>query len=54
MAFLHIDMAQVVETLSWLKPLIFYIVNIMGADILAMQGAKTSATMIFIMLDYAR
>ena len=30
---------------------LFYIVNIMGADVLAIQGARASATMLFTMLD---
>ena len=38
---------------SWSKTIIylFYIVNIMGADDLATQGARASATMILTMLD---
>ena len=46
MSFLHIDM--VVEILT--KHL-FYIVNVMGADVLATQGTRASATMIVIMLN---
>ena len=33
------------------KPYLFYIVNIMGADVLATQGAQASATVIFTMLE---
>ena len=40
MSFLHIDMTQVVGLY------LFYIVSIMGADVLAMQGARASAIMI--------
>ena len=47
MSFFHIDM-----TCNW-NPLLckkrtylFYIVNIMGADVLATQGARASATMV--------
>ena len=46
-AFFHTDMAQVVEIL----PHVFYIVNIMGADVLATQGARALATMILSMLN---
>ena len=47
MSFLHIDMAQVVEILSQAnqRPT-YYTVNIMAADVLAMKGARASATMI--------
>ena len=48
MSFLHIDMTQVIEILSQrTRTYLFYIVNIMGADVLAMQGARTSAAMIW-------
>ena len=48
LSFLHTDMTQVVEILSWCKTrtCLFYIVNIMGADVLVTQGARASATMI--------
>ena len=39
--------ADVLATFFYL----FYVVNIMGDDVLAMQGARASATMIFIMLN---
>ena len=54
MSFLHIDMTQVVETLPHFetRTYLFYIVNIMAADDLAMQGAKASATVIFTMLNW--
>ena len=53
MSFLHIDMMQVVEILPQVRQELnlLYIVNIMGADVLATQGAKASATMIFTMLN---
>ena len=44
-SFLHIDMIQVVE-IPPSRTYLFYIVNIMGADVLAMQRARASATMI--------
>ena len=53
MLFLHIDMAEVVEnpSLSKTRTYIFYIVNIMGADVLALQGVRASLTMILTMLN---
>ena len=49
MLFFHIGMTQVVEILGRVRPRthLFYIVNIMGADVLATQGARASAAMIF-------
>ena len=50
MSLLNNDMTQVVEILpltSKKRINLFYIVNIMGADIMATQGAGASATMIF-------
>ena len=38
-------------TSSKRKTYLFYIVNIMGADVLATQGARASATMIFTVLN---
>ena len=54
MSFLHIDMAQVVWNTSSSKTrtYLFYIVNIMGADVLPTQGVRASATMIFTMLNW--
>ena len=46
MPFLHIDMTQVIEILPQVRTYAFYLVNIMAADVLVMQGAKASATMI--------
>ena len=49
MPFFHIDITQVVEILpqvSKIRTYLFYIVNIMGADVLPTQGARASATMI--------
>ena len=53
MSFLHIDMAQVVEIFPFSKTrtYLLYIVSIMGADVLATQGARTSATMILTFLN---
>ena len=52
MSFLHTEMTQVVEILPQLRQdYLFYIVNIMGADVLATQGARASATMILAMLN---
>ena len=48
------------DTGSWNPPsskirtCLFYIVNIMGADVLATQGARASATMIFTVLSCFR
>ena len=53
MSFLHIDMSQVVEILPRVRQEcnLFYIVNSMGADVLARQGARASATMISNLLN---
>ena len=51
-SFLHVDMTQVVEILPQVRrTYLSYMVNIMGADVLATQGARASATMIFTMLN---
>ena len=51
MSFLHTDMAEAVEILRVKHGLnLFYIVDIMGADVQATLGARASATMIFTML----
>ena len=39
MPYLHIEMTQVVEILPREIPGLFYIANIMAADVLARQGA---------------
>ena len=44
MPFLRTEKSQVFEILS-------YIVNIMGADVLPMQGTRASTTMIFTMVN---
>ena len=49
MSFLHVCMAQVVEIQT--KTYLFYIVNNMGADILATQGARAATTIAFTMLN---
>ena len=52
---LHTDMKEVVEILSleWkTKTYLSYIVNTMGADDLATQGARVSATMIWTWLNW--
>ena len=57
LSFLHTDMTQVLGTCNWnpfssrTKTCLFYMVNIMGVDVLATQGARASATMIFSMLN---
>ena len=52
MSFLHVDMPQSWNPLSCkTKTYLFYIVNIMGADVLATQGARASATMILTWLN---
>ena len=53
MSFLHIDMAHVVEIISSVRKRtdLFYFVIIMGADALATQRARISATMILTMLN---
>ena len=46
-AFLHTDKAQVVEIIfHGSKPILQYIINIMGADVLVTQRARTSRTML--------
>ena len=53
MSFLHIDMVQVVPIFSYVNQELTIwsdIVSIMGADVLATQGAKASATLIFTVL----
>ena len=54
MSFLHTDMTQVIEILPHVRQELnlFYIVNIMGADVLATQGARASATMLFAMWNW--
>ena len=44
MSFLHTDTPKVIEILP--RTYLFYIVNIMVADVLATQEARASATMI--------
>ena len=54
MTFLHSDMTRVVEILPQVRQgttYIFYIVNVMAADILATQESKASATMILTILN---
>ena len=56
MPFLHIDMTQVVESLSQhaqdnTKTDLFHIVDIIGADVLATQWARASTPIIFTMLN---
>ena len=51
MSMFHTDLRQAVEILPYVMTLLFYTVNIMGADVLVMQGARASATMIFTMLN---
>ena len=52
MSFRHIDMTQVVEILPQVRQeCTCSTVNIMGADVLATQGTRASATMIFTMLN---
>ena len=47
MSFLHADMTQVAETLPQIRQELTYsTVNIVGADVLATQGARASTTMI--------
>ena len=45
MSFLHIDMTHVVEILPQVRQelYLFYMVSIMGAEVLATQGARASA-----------
>ena len=53
MALLHIDMTDSQNPSSYkTRAYLFYIVNIMAADELAMQRARASATMIFHMLNH--
>ena len=52
MSFLHIHMTQVVEILPQIRQGPTYsTVSIMGADVLATQGARASATMILTWLN---
>ena len=54
MLLFHIDMSQVVKVLPQLRQelaYIFYIVNIIDVDVLVMQGARASETMIFTLLN---
>ena len=52
MSLFHIITTKVVEILPQVRQELTYsTVNIMGADVLAMQGASTSTTMIFTMLN---
>ena len=53
MSFLHIDLTQVVEILPQVRQggLTYPTVDIMAADVLATQGARASATMIFTVLN---
>ena len=49
MSFLHTNKTQVVEIPPRVRQgptRLFYIINIMAADVLATQGARASATMI--------
>ena len=50
MSFLHIDMPKIIEMIPRIRPglNLFYIVNIMFADVFATQGARASATMVLI------
>ena len=49
MAFPHIDMTH--PPLCKTRNYLFYIVNIMGVDVLTTQGGRASATVIFSMLN---
>ena len=52
MSFLHIDMiCSWKPSSSMTRTYLFYIVNIMGADVLATQGARALAAMIFTMFN---
>ena len=53
MSFLRIDMTQATEIIPEVRQELAYstIVNIMGVDVLATQGARASAAMIFTMLN---
>ena len=53
LSFLHTDITQVVEILPHVTQGLYlvYIVNILGADDLVMQGAGASATIILTSLD---
>ena len=51
MSYLHIDLTQVFEILPQVWQELFYMINVMGADVLASQGARASATMIYTMLN---
>ena len=45
-SLLHTNKTQVVEIPPRVRQGLFYIINIMAADVLATQGARASATMI--------
>ena len=49
MLLLNIEMKQLAEILPQVRQEHFNIVNIMGADVLATQGARASPTIIFAM-----
>ena len=49
MSFLYIDLIQVVKTLPHVRQELTY--STMDADILAVQGTRASATMIFLVLN---
>ena len=49
LSFLHTDMTQVVVRKT--RPCKLHIVNIMGVDVLATQGARASVTMILTILN---
>ena len=52
-SFLHTDNTQLVKILSvWQDRNLVYIVNIMGSDVLVIQGVRASETMIFTMLNW--
>ena len=53
MSLLHTDFTQVVEMASSsnTRTYLFYMVNTMGADVLASQGTRASATMILTTLN---
>ena len=50
-SFLHTDTGSWNPSSSTTRTYLFYIVNIMCADVLATQGARASATMTFTMMD---
>ena len=48
MLFIHIDFTRVVKILPEVRQgFLFYVVNILSADVLVTQGAKASTTVIF-------